>query len=300
MISGNRTPWRELALLALLALLWGSSYAFIKLALEDIPPVSLIAYRVLLATVILACLIKLRRESLPRDGETWRALLVQSFLNSIGAWTVLAWGQQYVDSGLAGVLNSTSPLFVFLISVIFLGSKGLGWRKLLGAILGFAGVVMIIGVDVLAGLGQQVAGQGAALLGAVMYACAAIYGRRFAALSAPVIATGTLLWASLILVPVALVVDQPWTLSVSLRALGAATILSVFCTGLALLIYFRLIRTLGSLGVASQAYLRAGVGVMLGVVFLGEQISPAVGFGLVAAIVGVALINYPAKSGPQS
>lgn len=285
----------ELALLAVLALLWGSSYLFIKIAVADIPPVTLIAARVSIAALFLASVMAWRGERLPRDAATWRVLFIQAILNSIGAWTVLAWGQQYVDAGLASVLNSTSPVFVFAITALFTRHEPAGVLKLCGACLGLAGVILIVGVDVLEGLGREVAGQIAVLTGAVLYAGAAIYGRRFARLPATVTATGTMLWASLCLVPLSLAVDQPWTLRPSGEALAAAGILSLACTGGALLIYFRLVKTLGSMGVASQSYLRAGVGVILGMVFLGEQIGFAVGLGVAAALLGVAALNMPAR-----
>ncbi|NKB51811.1 MAG: EamA family transporter [Rhizobiaceae bacterium] len=286
-------------LLALLALLWGSSYLFIKIAVAEIPPLSLMALRVTIAGIFLIVVLNWRRERLPRDGKTWRMLLVQSFLTGIGAWTVLAWGQQYVDSGLASVLNSTSPIFVFLFTYLITRHEATSGLKLFGALLGLLGVVLIVGVDALAGLGQQVVGQLAAICGAVLYACAAIYGKRLAHLSATAIATGTMIWAVIILVPASLIVERPWTLSPSASALMSAFILAIFCTGCALLIYFRLLKTLGSLGVASQAYLRAGVGVLLGMVFLGEKITPVMAAGLLAAIIGVAAINMPTKTKQQ-
>jgi len=298
-MTGKRTPNLsiELGLLGLLALLWGSSYFFIKVAVTEIPPVTLIATRVSVAAVLLVAIVHWRGDRLPRDTKTWRMLLVQSFLNSIGAWTLLAWGQQYVDSGLAGVLNSTSPLFVFFFTLFITRHEAVGGLKLCGALLGLGGVVLIVGVDVLAGLGQQVAGQLAAVASAVLYAVAAIYGRRFSHLSAPVTAVGAILWAVAVLVPAALIFEQPWTLQPSLTAMAAATMLGIFCTGCALMIYFRLIQTLGSLGAASQSYLRAGVSVLLGVVFLGEQITAVVGAGVLAAIIGVAAINLPRRRG---
>ena len=285
----------ELPLLALLALLWGSSYLLIKVAVAEIPPVTLIALRVLGAAIFLLLVMGARSESLPRDARTWRMLLVQAVFNSIGAWTVLAWGQQYVESGLASVLNSTSPVFVFLITALVTRHEALNGRKLLGAVLGVLGVALIVGVDVLRGLGDQVAGQLTCLVGAVLYAGAAIYGKRFTHISAIATATGTMIWASLVLVPLALVLDQPWTLTPGPTALAATAILSIVCTGGALLIYFRLVRTLGSMGVASQSYLRAGIGVVLGVLLLGETFTFPVAAGLCAAIAGVALINWPAK-----
>ncbi len=283
----------ELLLLAVLAGLWGSSYLFIKIALADIPPVTLIAARVAIAAVYLLFLVRLRGEMLPRAPRTWRMLLVQALFNSIGAWTVLAWGQQYVDSGLASVLNSTSPVFVFLITLVVTRDEASGPLRLAGACIGGFGVLLIVGTDVLDGLGIEVAGQLAVLLGAVLYAGAAIYGKRFADLSPTVTAAGTMIWAALCLVPASLVLDQPWRLQPSIDSLAATLVLGCCCTGIALSLYFRLVRTLGSMGVASQSYLRAGVGVILGVVFLEETISLTVGLGLVAAVLGVTLINLP-------
>lgn len=285
----------ELALLALLALLWGSSYLFIKIAVAEIPPITLIAVRVSVASAFLIGVILWRRQRFPKDKKTWAKLLVQSVFNAIAAWTLLAWGQQYVDSGLASVLNSTSPIFVFFITLLITRHEAVGTLKLAGACLGLFGVVLIVGIDALNGLGQQVAGQLAAIAGAILYACAAIYGKNFSHLPATVTAAGTMMWATVCLVPLSLWLDQPWRLTPSSGAILAALALSILCTAVALLIYFRLIKTLGSLGVASQAYLRAGIGVILGIVILGEQITLMVGIGLLAAILGVAAINMPVR-----
>lgn len=282
-------------MLALLALLWGSSYLFIKIAVAEIPPLTLIAVRVAGAAIFLMVVMGARSERLPRDPATWRKLLVQSFLNSIGAWTILAWGQQYVDSGLASVLNSTSPIFVFLITATITRHEVLGASKLLGVACGLFGVVLIVGVDALNGLGAQTAGQLACLIAALLYGYAAIYGKNFGHISPVATAAGAMIWATIVLVPASLLFDQPWTLAPSVNAIAATLMLSIFCTGVALLIYFRLVRTLGSIGVVSQSYLRACVGVMLGMVFLGEVISPAIAVGLIAAIAGVALINLPTR-----
>lgn len=288
----------EFALLALLSLLWGSSYLLVKLSLETIPPLTLIAIRVTVAAACLIAVATLMGHALPRDRRSWCLLLMQALFNSIGAWTVLAWGQQYVDSGLAGVLNSTSPIFVFFITLAATRHEALSAGKFVGAMLGVFGVALIVGVDALEGLGQQVLAQLAVLSGAVLYAVAAINGRRFAHLHPAVTAAGTMIWATLVLVPLSFLVDRPWTLSPSPRALLSALVLSVFCTAGALLIYFRLVRTLGSMGVASQSYLRAVVSVLLGVAVLGEHLTPTVALGIAAALAGVAAINLPTRRGP--
>jgi drug/metabolite transporter (DMT)-like permease len=286
----------ESALLCLLALLWGSSYLLIKVAVETIPPITLIAIRVFIAAIFLSAIVIWKGERLPRDGKTWRLLLVQSFLTSIGAWTVLAWGQQFVDSALASVLNSTSPVFVFLITFFFTRHETTNWLKLFGACMGVVGVALIVGADALQGLRQQVLAQLAVLSSAVMYAGAAMFGKRFTHLTPLMTATCTMLWASLFLVPLSLVIDEPWTLAPSTLSMMAAVTLAVLGTGVALLIYFRLLRTLGSLGTTSQSYLRAGVGVALGVIVLGEHITPVIGAGIVAALIGVIAINFPKRA----
>lgn len=295
MMQQGRRLEVELGLLVLLAILWGSSYLFMKVAVTEIPPLTLIACRVSIAAIFLVGVLWLTGDHLPRDRNTWRSLFVQSLLNSIGAWTLLAWGQQFVDASLTSVLNSTSPVFVFLITLLITRHERVGWMKLTGALAGVAGVTLIVGVDALAGLGQQVAGQLAALASAGLYGAAAIYGRRFTQISAVATAAGTMLWSALILVPVSLVVDQPWTLDPSVRAMGAAGLLGLLCTGIAMILYFRLVQTLGAMGTASQAYLRAGFGVFLGMIFLGESITLVVALGIGLAILGVALINFPAR-----
>ena len=291
-------PWEkfpEYALLGLLALLWGSSYLFIKVAVAEIPPITLMAARVLIAALLLRSVMAFGRQSLPREWPVWKMLFIQSFFNSIGAWTLLAWGQQYVGAGLASVLNSTSPIFVFLITFAISRHESINLTKLFGVLLGLSGVVVLVGPAALTGLGEQLIAQLACLGGAVLYACAAIYGKRFHSVGALSTATGTMICASVVLIPLAVITEQPWTLRPSHDAIEATFILAVLCTGLALLLYFRLVRTLGSLGVASQAYLRAGVGVILGIVFLGETITAPMVAGLSAAIIGVAMMNWPTQ-----
>jgi drug/metabolite transporter (DMT)-like permease len=281
----------ELALLGLLAGLWGSSYLLIKVAVVAIPPVTLVAMRVSIAAAFLLAVMWKQGARFPTDKNTWRMLLIQAFFNSIAPWTLLAWGQQYVDSGLAGVLNSTSPIFVFFITLLLTRHEVVTGWKLTGASLGVLGVILIVGLDALRGIGQEIAAQLAVLFAALLYAGAAIYGKRFSSMSPTVTSAGTMVWATVCLVPLSLVVDRPWTLKPSASSFLAAIVLGLLCTGGALLLYFRLVRTLGSMGVASQSYLRAGVSVLLGVVVLNEQITPAMGLGLLAIALGVAAIN---------
>ena len=283
----------DILMLLLLATLWGSSYLLIKIAVMEIPPLTLITIRCVIATLILGTVLIWQRISLPRELTIWGKLGVQSLLSCSGAWTILAWGQQYIDSGLASVLNSTSPLFVIFFTILITRHEPVSSLKCLGGFLGISGVVLIIGIDAMSGLGQHVLGQLAVLGGATLYALAAIYGKQFSKDPAIASATGTLLCASLLLIPSSLIADQPWTLQAGYKSITSAILLGVFCTGLALVLYFHLIKSIGSLGVASQSYLRVGIGVALGVIFLDEKISVVVGLGILLAVVGVMMINFP-------
>lgn len=286
----------ELALLACLALLWGSSYFWIALALPTIPPATLIAIRVLSAAVALLVILMARGIRLPLDGHSWRLFFVQSLVNSTGPWLLLAWGQQYAGTAVSSVLNSTSPLWVFVFSWLLLSAgQRPGARQLAGALLGFGGIVLIVGVGALEDLGQNLVAQLAVLAGAALYGIAALQGRRFAGMAPIVTATGTLICSALVLVPMSLLLESPWQLTPDFTGIAAALILGLACTALAFLIYFRLLSTLGAMGTASQAYLRSGVGVVLGVVFLSERLEPETFAGICLAIFGVVLINWPQR-----
>ena len=296
MNNKKTAPFGEFVLLGLLALLWGSSYILLKIAVETIPPITLIAVRVTIAAIFLTVVVAFSNNRFPRDAKTWRMLLLQSFFNSIGGWTLLAWGQQFIDSSLASVLNSTSPIFVFFFTFFITRHEATPPLRLIGACLGVFGVSLIVGTDALQGLGEQVLAQLAVLGGAMLYACAAIYGKRFSHLPPMITAAGTMLSASICLIPLSFLLEDPLSITPSINAVYAVLFLGVVSTGVALLIYFRLVTTLGSMGVASQAYLRTGVGVILGVTLLGEHITLVVGLGLIAAILGVAAINAPMRN----
>lgn len=294
-VSSRGPVFLDYCLLAFLALLWGSSFLLIKIAVETIPPLTLIAFRVTLAAAILLIVLKIKGGSLPNAATDWTKLGIQALFSAILSWPLLAWGQQYIDSGLAGVLNSTTPIWVFAITFFLTRHEALDRLKLGGVMLGTLGIILIFGPSVLSGLGSQIAGQGAAIACAILYAFAAIYGRNLRHLPPLVTAAGTLSIASLVLVPLALIADKPWTLKPELASVVAAALLSVLCTAVAMMIYFRLINNLGSLATSSQSYLRSIVAVLLGVFVAGELLSPLVIVGVSLALTGVILINKPFK-----
>jgi drug/metabolite transporter (DMT)-like permease len=285
----------ELALLLALATLWGASYTFIKLGVATIPPVTLIGARTLIAGTILLVIIRTRGLALPKDAATWRRFLFQACLNSVIPFTLIAWAERSVDAGLATILNSTSPIFTFLLTVVITRHEAVTTRKLLGVIAGIAGTSLIVGVQAFNGLGEALMAQLAIVAATVCYAGAAIFGRGFKGLDPIMPAAGSLICGAAILIPVSIVVDRPWTLAPSTASILALLGLAIFSTALAFVIYFRLIQTLGSVGTTAQAYLRVPIGVAIGVMLLGETLSPTAWAGLVCVIVGVAAMTIPAR-----
>jgi drug/metabolite transporter (DMT)-like permease len=293
----SRTPniAVELALLVLLATLWGGSYTFIKLGVATIPPVTLIAARTAIAGVLLLLVMRARGLRLPRDAATWRRFLFQACLNSVIPWTLIAWGERSLGAGLATILNSTSPIFTFFLTLAIARHETPSLRKLFGVVAGLAGICLIVGVQAFDGLGEQLAAQIATVVATICYAGGAIFSRGFKGLDPMAPAAGSLLCGAAILIPVSMVVDRPWTLAPSTSSMLALIALAVFSTAFAFVIYFRLIQTLGSVGTTAQAYLRVPIGVALGVVFLGETLSPTAWIGLGCVVIGVAAMTIPER-----
>jgi len=285
----------ELALLLLLATLWGASYTFLKVAVATIPPVTLIAGRTLIAGLLLIAIMHWRGIKMPADAANWRRFLFQACLNSVIPWTMVAWGTRALDAGVATILNSTAPIFTFFLTFAITRHEAVTARKLIGVVAGMAGICLIVGMQALSGLGEQLAAQIVLLLAAVCYAGAAIFGRNFKNLDPMAPAAGSLLCGAAILIPLSLVVDQPWTLAPSANSLLALLGLAVFSTAFAFVIYFRLIQTLGSIGATAQAYLRVPIGVAASVIFLGEQLSSTAWIGLACVVVGVAAMTIPER-----
>lgn len=291
--STNRTT--DLVLLLLLSTLWASSYAFIKIGVETIPPVTFIAARTLIAGSLLLMLVTARGLSLPRDRVTWGRFLFQACLNSVIPFTLIAWAEQTTDAGLATILNSTSPIFTFLLTVLVARHEAVTGQKLFGVCAGLVGVCLIVGFEALGGLGHEAFAQMVIVAATISYAGAAIFGKNFKGMDPMLPAAGSMICGAIILIPVSLVVDRPWTLAPSRESVAALLALSVFSTALAFVIYFRLIQTLGSVGTTAQAYIRVPIGVGIGVVFLGEKLPPMAWIGLIFVVAGVIAMTRPAR-----
>ena len=295
MNTSKSTISLELALLFVLATVWGASYTFIKLGVASIPPVTLIAARTLIAGLVLMAVLTWRGRVLPRDPAVWYRFLFQACLNSVVPFTLIAWAERDVDAGLAAILNSTSPIFTFLLTAAMTRHETADGRKLFGVVAGIAGTVTIVGTHALDGLGREVWAQLAIVAATICYAGAAIFGRSFKTLDPMMPAAGSMLCGAAILIPASLVVDHPWTLTPSPASIGALLALSLVSTALAFVIYFRLVHTLGSIGTTAQAYLRVPIGVGIGALLLGETLEPSAWAGLVCVLAGVVAMTLPAR-----
>jgi drug/metabolite transporter (DMT)-like permease len=284
-------PAREIALLLLLGTIWGLPFALTKLSLETIPPVTLTAARVLLAATVLWTFVILLKRKVPRQPEFVLRLFIQAAVGCIIPYTFIALGQRAVDSGLTAILNSTTPLFVYLISVLWTHHERTTLSRLSGAVVGLGGVVLVVGTNALLGMRGQSIGQIVILLATFSSAFSVIHGRRFTDVNPEVVAAGTLTCAALVLIPVSLLVDEPWRIIPSVRSLAALVANAAFATALGFVLYFRLIRTVGSMSTASTSYLKPAVSVLIGCVLLSEPFTCALAIGLIAVLFGVGTIN---------
>ncbi|WP_337737958.1 DMT family transporter [Agrobacterium vitis] len=297
--SGDQGHMRiaaEIGLLLLLSLIWGSSFTLIKVAADTVPPLTMTAARVTIAALLLVLFVTMRGFSFPRTGETWAAFFVQGLLQSALPFTLISWGEQHISSGLAGVLNATPPMFVLLIAMTTgYGGQRITTQKIVGVVVGLAGVVITIGFQSLGHTTAPLA-QAAVLAASLCYAVAPMWGQRFAGLPAIVTSAGAMSCAAIMMLPAAIVIEHPWTLTPTPEAIIAVLVLAVLCTAIAMVIYFRLVQTLGPLGTTSGSYLRAGFAVALGILFLGESFTWSALIGMTLIVLGVVAVTIPLRS----
>jgi drug/metabolite transporter (DMT)-like permease len=288
---------KSFAQVLLLALLWGVAYPLTKLSVETIGPITVAAVRALLGSALLFAVLGRRIAQMWQPGMAAKSYLAQGMLNCVIPWILVAWASRTIDSSLATILNSLSPIFIFLLTWGITRHEPATARKFVGVALGLAGVLVIVGFDALSGLGEHTLAELACVAGSVSYGVAAIRGRRFDRVSPLVPAAGATAMASLVLVPLALVVERPWTASPSMASMLAVLGLAIFSTGFAFVLYFRLLSKIGSIATASQAYLRIAIGVGLGILFLGERPTLQMLAGLVLVIAAVVAMTWPARAG---
>ncbi len=284
----------EWVLLITLSVLWGGSFFFVEIAVAELPPFSIVLLRVGLAAFTLHLVRRLLGQRLSTDGRVWGAFFAMGFLNNLVPFCLIVWGQTHIASGLASILNATTPMFTVLVAHFWTADERLSGPRLLGVVAGFLGVVMMIGPEMLEGLGDQVWAQLAVLGATLSYAVAGVYGRRFKSMGVTPMATATgqVTASAVLLMPVALIIDRPWTLMVPSPGTWAAVVaLAVLSTALAYILYFRILETAGATNLLLVTFLIPVSAILLGVLFLAERLAPQHFLGMALIGLGLAAID---------
>jgi drug/metabolite transporter (DMT)-like permease len=282
---------RDYLLLLALACAWSLTYPLTKVGLQSIPPITFIAARSLVAAAFLLAAMRLRGLTLPTDLTAWKLFAHQQVINSTFPFLIITWAQQYVPSANTVVLAATTPIFAFLITWGITRHEPASLLKLAGAILGLAGTAVIIGLDALTSLGHEIVAEIAILIATLFFAVGTISGLRVSGYNPMVVAAGSLLFGGVFLLPVALVLEHPWTLHPTAASITAAVTMGIFSSAIGLMLFYMCLARLGTLMTNSQSYLRIPIGVALSVLLLGEAVPGNLAAGLVLVMIGVAAMT---------
>ena len=287
----NRTDW---GILAILALIWGGAFFFIGVAVRHVPPLTYVWLRLAIAALAMWAFLWFKGEKLGLPRRVWGSILLLALLNNAIPFTLFGWSQTHIASGLASILNATTPIWGVLVAHFLTHDERMSPRKIAGVLLGFGGVATMIGPALLSKLGASALPQLACVAAALCYALAAVWARRFRkmGLSPISVTTGQLTAGALMMLPVAFIVDKPLTHAFPpLSAWGAIVALALFCTAFGYVLYFRLIDSSGATNALLVTLLVPPVAILLGALFLGESLAAQdfIGLGLIA--LGLAAID---------
>jgi len=281
-------------LLFLLSILWGGSFFFAAVAVRELPPMTLVALRTGIAALALLAILRLRGEAWPVARGTVGPFLAMGLLNNLVPFSLLFWALTAIPSGLASILNATTPIFAIVVAHFALADERMAKNKLVGILFGFLGVVVLTGADVWSGTAAASLGMLACLCAALSYGFAGVYGRRFKALqlSAMQVAFGQLLATTVLVLPIVFAVDRPLGLPVpSLAAIGSVLVLAIVSTALAYAIFFRVLASAGAVNAALVTLLVPVSAILLGTLFLGEQLAQRHVLGMVLIAIGLLAID---------
>ena len=284
----------EWMLLVLLFVVWGGSFFFNGIALREFPTLTIVTARVGLAALALLFLMKMLGQGIQLNRQILKAFFGMSILNNVVPFSLIVWGQQHIASGVASILNATTPLFTMLVAHWFTTDEKINPRRLLGVLTGMGGVGLMMGLDSMESSGFHLLGQSAILLAAFSYGLAGVYGKRFAQLgiSPLATATGQLCASSMILIPLTLWIDQPWTMTIpSIEGMGSLLGIAVLSTALAYVIYFRLLKTAGATNLLLVTLLIPVSAIILGVFLLDESLEPQHLSGMAVISLGLLIMD---------
>lgn len=285
------TGW---ALIGILSVLWGGAFFLIEVGLRSFPPLTLVLLRLALAVPPMWLAMRMMGERLPGEPRIWGLLTVVGALNCSLPFALFFWGQQYLDSGYASILNATTPLWGVVTAHFLTSDEKATPGRAAGVLIGMAGIITMVGPEAMRGFSSNLLAQLACLVSTIFYSFAAIYGRRLSqsALTPMAVATGQTLTATILMLPIALLVDQPWALPTPrVDSILAAFALALVSTALAYTLYFRLIDRAGASNAQLVAFLMPILAVILGVAFLDERLAHNQIAGAVLIGAGLAIID---------
>lgn len=280
------------ALLILLSVFWGGSFFFTGLTVREIPPLTGALGRVAIAGAALFVVVLALRQSMPRTLEAWKPIALFAVINNVAPFSLLFWGQTHIASGLAAILNATAPLFTIIVANFATTDDRFTPARLVGLVVGFAGVVIMMGPDLIGAFDKQVLAQLACLAAAFFYAVSSVYGRRFRAQPPAALACSQMIVSTLIFIPIVALVEQPWTMPApSAQALWALAGVGLVSTAAAYLIYFRILARAGATNLMLVTFLIPVSAILLGTLFLHEVLEPRHFAGMAAIAVGLLAID---------
>ena len=297
----NRGDW---LILGTLALIWGGAFMFIGIAVRHVPPLTYVWLRLTIAAVAMWSFVTLRGHQVGLPRDVWASILLLALLNNALPFALFGWGQTHIASGLASILNATTPIWGVVVAHFLTHDERMSPRKIAGVLLGFGGVAVMIGPSLLSNIGSNALAQLACVTASLCYALAAVWARRFRRLGvSPLsVTTGQLTAGALVMLPVSMIVDRPWTHALPpLSAWGAIIALALLCTAFGYVLYFRLIDSSGATNALLVTLLVPPVAILLGGLFLGERLAPQDFAGLALIAFGLAAIDGRALSlfGPR-
>ena len=281
--------WAEMLLLAAI---WGGSFVSIRIALDEIGPLTTVVHRVGWAALVLWAVVLMMRLPVPREPRVWGAFLGMGLLNNVIPFALMAWGQQFIESGLTSILNAATAIFGVIVAAIFFADERITPRKAVGVLLGFAGVATAIGLENLRSLDLRSLAQLAVLGGTVSYAFASVWARKTLSGQPPqVAAAGMVTAATLVMLPLAWVLEGPVTLALEPRTMAAIGYYAILGTALAYLLYYRILAMAGSGNLMLVTLMIAPFGIVLGALILGEALRPAAYGGFALLALGLLVLN---------
>ena len=287
---GSMRP-SEWGMLVLLSIFWGGSFFFTEIALRDFQPFTLVFLRVTLAALILAGVVYISGRRMPSSLKVWRTFLVMGALNNAIPFSLIVWGQTRIDSGVASILNATTPIFTVILAHIFTSDEHMTLRKLTGVMVGFAGVYIMMQPELQDGFSWRGLGQMAVVGAAASYGMAGVFGKKLVNTPPIVNSTGMLVCSCIMMMPFALIIEKPWQTNPSVESAAAVIGIATISTAVAYLLYFRILAAAGATNVLLVTFLIPISALLLGVGVLGEVIKVLESIGMGCIFLGLVIID---------